>query len=217
MPPWLNLWCRGVWVLSCLHLLLQVGTVDVQHDGDNHRRVLPSHVRESRGGCDAPVFLRQLLGGLLTAIIVKFTTLLDGSAGELVTGAVEHKLAFVSGGAAGMANLFFRAILCNFMINIAMLLIYNGFVKSDGVKVAAMVVSVLLFAFLGFEHSVANTVLFTVEGLRNGIDVGLVALGNVGIALLGSFVGGGLLIGLYYAYANDSERHRRTHPALREE
>ena len=161
-------------------------------------------------------FLGNFLGGLLTAIIVKFTTLLDGSAGELVTGAVDHKLAFVSGGASGMADLFFRAILCNFMINIAMLLIYNGFVKSDGVKVAAMVVSVLLFAFLGFEHSVANTVLFTVEGLRNGIDVGL-ALGNVGIALLGNFVGGGLLIGLYYAYANDSERHRRTHPALRED
>ncbi len=165
------------------------------------------------GAVLALCYLGNFLGGLAVAGMVWFTTLLDGPTGELVTASVDHKLAFVSGGASGMADLFFRAILCNFMINIAMLLIYNGFVQSDGVRVAAMVVSVLLFAFLGFEHSVANTVLFTVEGLRNGIDIGL-ALGNIGIALVGNFIGGGLLIGLYYAYANDSERHRRTHPSL---
>ena len=34
------------------------------------------------------------------------------------------------------------------------------------------------------------------------LDVGAAA-GNVGIALLGNFLGGGLLIGLYYAYVND--------------
>ena len=33
------------------------------------------------------------------------------------------------------------------------------------------------------------------------------ALGSVGIALTGNFVGGGLLIGAYYAYVNDSKRH----------
>ena len=52
----------------------------------------------------------------------------------------------------------------------------------------------------------ANTVLFTVEGLSNGIDV-MAAVGNVAIALLGNFVGGGLLIGWYYAFVNDSS-HR---------
>ena len=51
----------------------------------------------------------------------------------------------------------------------------------------------------------ANTVLFTVIGLTHGIDV-LPALGNVAVALLGNFVGGGLLIGGYYAYANDDSR-----------
>lgn len=158
-------------------------------------------------------YLGNFLGGLLVAIMVRFTTLLDGRPGELVTASVDAKLAYVAGGPAGMTDLFLRAILCNLMINIAMLLIYNGFAKSQGVQVSAMVISVLLFAFLGFEHSVANTVLFTVEALRNGIDYGLAA-GNVGIALLGNYIGGGLLIGLYYAYANDSERHARTHPAL---
>jgi formate/nitrite transporter FocA (FNT family) len=67
---------------------------------------------------------------------------------------------------------------------------------------------VFIFAFVGFEHSVANTVLFTMVGMQHGIDAGL-ALGNVTIVLVGNFVGGGLLIGLYYAYANDDRRYLR--------
>ena len=47
-----------------------------------------------------------------------------------------------------------------------------------------------------------------VVGLTHGIDV-LPALGNVAVALLGNFVGGGLLIGGYYAYANDDSRWLR--------
>jgi formate/nitrite transporter FocA (FNT family) len=69
-----------------------------------------------------------------------------------------------------------------------------------------MIMSVFVFAFVGFEHSVANTVLFSIVGFQHGIDVGL-ALGNIVIVLLGNFVGGGLLIGYYYAYANDDRRH----------
>ena len=65
-----------------------------------------------------------------------------------------------------------------------------------------------IFAFMGFEHSVANSVLFTIVGFRDGIDVGL-ALGNVAIALLGNYVGGGLMIGWYYAHANDDSRPLR--------
>ena len=37
-------------------------------------------------------------------------------------------------------------------------------------------------------------------------EVGLAAA-NVGIALAGNFVGGGLLIGWYYAYCNDDRKY----------
>ncbi|WRS30902.1 formate/nitrite transporter family protein [Actinomycetaceae bacterium MB13-C1-2] len=160
-------------------------------------------------------FLGNAAGGLLVAILVYFSTLLDGSTGEFVAGAVDTKLGYITGGAAGIGDLFVRAILCNFMINLAMLLIYNGRVKSDGVKVVSMVVAVMVFAFLGFEHSVANTVLFLIQGLSAGIDVWL-ALANVGVVLVGNFVGGGLMIGLYYAYLNDSGRLLRPSPTTGE-
>ena len=97
------------------------------------------------------------------------------------------------------------------MINLAMLLVYNGLIKDDLTKSLVMIVSVFIFAFLGFEHSVANTVLFTIVGLKEGIDLGLAA-GNVVIALAGNFIGGGLLIGLYYAYVNDDAKYLRTRP-----
>ena len=53
--------------------------------------------------------------------------------------------------------------------------------------------------------------LFTIVGLEEGVDLGLAA-GNLAIALAGNFIGGGLLIGLYYAYVNDDAKYLRTRP-----
>jgi formate/nitrite transporter FocA (FNT family) len=172
--------------------------------GVYHRRLGPLRALAILGLC----YLGNALGGLLLAVLIRFSTLASGPVLEAMQHSVDAKLAYVSAGPAGLLDLFIRAILCNFMINLAMLLVYNGYVKGDFAKMIAMVMSVFLFAFLGLEHSVANTVLFTMIGLRSGIDIGLAA-GNVGIALLGNYVGGGLLIGLYYAYLNDPRRHLR--------
>ena len=147
----------------------------------------------------------NILGGLLVAVLMRFSTLTSGAAGELMVSAADHKVAYLTEGVTGWTDLLIRAVLCNFMINLAMLLVYNGLIKDDLTRCLVMVVSVFVFAFLGLEHSVANTVLFLVVGLQDGVDVGLAA-GNVGIALLGNLVGGGLLIGLYYAYVNDDRR-----------
>ncbi|WNM25590.1 formate/nitrite transporter family protein [Demequina capsici] len=150
----------------------------------------------------------NILGGLVVALIVLGSSLGGGAVGEQMQHSVDVKLSYVAGGASGWSDLFLRAVLCNFMINLAMLLVYNGLIKDDFTKSLVMIMSVFIFAFVGFEHSVANTVLFTIVGLKDGIDVGL-ALGNVGIVLLGNFVGGGLLIGYYYAYANDDRKYLR--------
>jgi formate/nitrite transporter FocA (FNT family) len=156
-------------------------------------------------------YLGNVLGGLLVAVMLRFSTLADGAAGEEMLASVEHKLAFITDGVTGWSDLLIRAILCNFMINMAMLLVYNGLIRDDLTKSLVMILSVFVFAFLGLEHSVANTVLFTIVGLREGIDVGL-ASANVAIALIGNFIGGGLLIGLYYAYVNDSARYLNARP-----
>ncbi|WP_127842214.1 formate/nitrite transporter family protein [Actinomyces wuliandei] len=155
--------------------------------------------------------LGNFLGGVVFALLYHFSSLLGGSTGDQAVHSVETKLAYLSS-ASGIGDLLVRAILCNFMINLAMLLIYNGFIHEDWSKIFSMIMAVFVFAFLGLEHSVANTVLFTVVGVTHGIEVPL-ALGNVAVALLGNFVGGGLLIGAYYAYANDDSRWLRRHAA----
>lgn len=156
-------------------------------------------------------FLGNIVGGVVLAGLVAMSSLTEGGVATQVEHTIDYKLAYVSDGLAGWGDLFARAVLCNFMINLAMLLVYNGLIRDDFTRSLAMIVSVFVFAFVGFEHSVANSVLFTVVGLNGGIDVGL-ALANVGIVLLGNFVGGGLLIGLYYAYANDDRRYLRRRP-----
>lgn len=150
-------------------------------------------------------FAGNAIGGLVVAGMVRFSSLADGAIGADMAAAVDHKLAYVADGAAGWGDLFVRAVLCNLMINLAMLLVYNGRITNDFTASVVMVMSVFVFAFVGFEHSVANTVLFSIQGLHAGLDWGLAA-GNVGIVLLGNFVGGGFLIGWYYAYANDAQR-----------
>lgn len=156
-------------------------------------------------------YLGNALGGLFIAVLMKFATVISPGALALMEHSVDSKLAYVSGGATGWVDLIIRAIFCNFMINLAMLMVYNGNIHDDFMKSLVMIVSVFTFAYLGLEHSVANTVLFTMVGLMHGINVGL-AVGNVALALLGNFIGGGALIGLYYAYVNDDTRAKRQHP-----
>ncbi len=175
---------------------MMVGSVGVYYERRRWPRVL-----RILGLC----YLGNLLGGLFIAIILLGSSLLDGNLGEIMGHSVETKTGYITDGASGMTDLLVRAILCNFLINIAMLLCYNGMIKEDITKVVSMVVAVFLFAFLGLEHSVANTVLFLMYGLEYGIDAGLAAA-NVALALIGNFIGGGLLIGVYYAYANDYRR-----------
>lgn len=167
-----------------------------------HRRINGLRALRLLGLC----LFGNFLGGLLVAVLMRFSSILDGAAGEQVTAALDHKMEFITSGAAGWGDLFVRAILCNFLINVAMLIVYNGYIKEDLTKAITMVVAVFMFAYLGFEHSVANTVLFTIAGLDGGIHLGN-ALANVGIALAGNFIGGGLLIGWYYSYCNDDRKY----------
>lgn len=175
--------------------------------GAYHRRTTWGRAARLLGLC----YLGNAVGGLLVAVFVRFSTLGEGAVLEQMVTSVEHKLAFVADGPTGWTDLLVRAVLCNFCINLAMLLVYNGLISNDVAKSLVMIVAVFVFAFLGLEHSVANTVLFAIVGLREGIDLGLAA-GNLVLALIGNFIGGGLLIGWYYAYANDDRRWLRDNP-----
>jgi formate/nitrite transporter FocA (FNT family) len=175
---------------------MMVGSIGVYYNHREWPRVL-----RILGLC----YLGNFLGALFFALLLRASSLFDGGLGDIMEHSVDTKLGYITAGATGWVDLLIRAILCNFLINIAMLLCYNGMIKEDITKVISMVVAVFIFAFLGLEHSVANTALFLIYGLHDSINAAAAA-GNVAIALIGNFIGGGIMIGLYYAYAND-HRH----------
>ncbi len=155
----------------------------------------------------------NLLGGIFFGLIIALTTISSGDALETANHVVEGKYAYVAAGSTVMSHvdLIARAILCNFCINLAMLMVYNGNVKSDFGKFLAIYFGVFLFCYLGLEHSVANTVLFAymgwVELFHQGETVFSLWLSfqNVFWVLIGNFIGGGLLIGLYYSRLNKTK------------
>ncbi|MFW0797205.1 formate/nitrite transporter family protein [Gordonia sp. CPCC 205515] len=182
---------------------LLTSTMMIVSIGAYYRRITPILVIRVLGFC----YLGNILGGLLIALLLKGSTIINASVLHAMQHSVDVKLGYLDHGFSGWLDLLVRAILCNFMINLAMLLVYNGYLQEDIAKCLSMITAVFVFAFLDFEHSVANTVLFMIVGLQDGINVPA-ALGNLGIVLLGNAIGGGILIGFYYAWVNDErDRH----------
>ena len=149
-------------------------------------------------------FAGNLLGGLLLGVVEAGSSLASGTVLLEMTSAVDHKMAYVSAGPVGWLDLLMRALLCNFMINLGC----SGLQRPDQGghhQGLAMVVSVFVFAFLGLEHSVANTVLFTIVGLRGWHRLRTRARqcrDRPDRQLHRRRV----LIGYYYAYANDDRK-----------
>ncbi|WP_335341909.1 formate/nitrite transporter family protein [Bifidobacterium moraviense] len=172
--------------------------------GAYHKRIGWLHSLRLLGLC----LLGNLAGGLIVAILLRCSSITDGVTLTQMIAAATTKTAYVTQGVGGIADLFVRAIFCNFCINIGMLMVYNGKLVNDFTKCVIMVVVVFVFAYLGFEHSIADSVLFLIVGLHGAINPWL-AIATIIVVLLGNFVGGGLLIGLNFAVMNDTPHNTR--------
>lgn len=151
----------------------------------------------------------NLLGGLLVTGLLAMSTIITPDMQAVMVKTIQAKTAYLDGGLFGFSDLLVRAIFCNFFINLAMLCAYSGNVTSDGTKCFAMYIGIFTFMYLGFEHSVANSMLFLLGSVfMEGMPY-WDALMNVLVVLIGNFIGGGILIGIYYSYVNDEKFHER--------
>ncbi|MFE7630162.1 formate/nitrite transporter family protein [Kocuria sp. NPDC057446] len=119
-------------------------------------------------------------------------------------------------GAAGMLTLFVRAVLCNWMVSTGVVAAMMS--TSVSGKVIAMWMPIMLFFYMGFEHSIVNMFLFP-SGLLLGGDFSVMdyLVWNEIPTVLGNLVGGLTFVGLtlYATHARTgAPRHR---PLLREE
>ncbi|MTJ83006.1 MAG: formate/nitrite transporter family protein [Telmatospirillum sp.] len=104
-------------------------------------------------------------------------------------------------------TIFFKGILCNLMVCLAVWLAYAG--RSVVDKISAMILPIGLFVAAGFEHCVANMYflplawLLTATGhVPAGLDVSAITipgiLHNLVFATLGNIVGGSVMVGGMY-------------------
>jgi formate/nitrite transporter len=147
------------------------------------------------------VFLGNFAGALTVAFMMAFVTTFGfteapdkvgmaiGNIGEGRT------LGYASHGAAGMATLFIRGMLCNWMVSTGVV----GAMISTTVpgKVIAMWMPILVFFYMVFEHSVVNMFLFP-SGLMLHAKFSILdyLIWNEIPTVLGNLVGGLAFTGL---------------------
>ncbi|SFS71123.1 formate/nitrite transporter family protein [Saccharopolyspora flava] len=147
------------------------------------------------------VFLGNFAGALtvavLMAIIVTFAFTVDPNAVGQKLGSIgeSRTLGYAEHGAAGMLTLFVRGVLCNWMVSTGVVAAMMS--KSVSGKVIGMWMPILVFFYMGFEHSVVNMFLFP-SGLMLGGDFSIADyfIWNEIPTVLGNLVGGIVFVGL---------------------
>jgi formate/nitrite transporter FocA (FNT family) len=106
---------------------------------------------------------------------------------------------------SGAWRIFVEAVFANYFINVSVIVVMQ--LREHLAKIVVLMMGVSIFAYMGFEHVVANSALFAMALLEKPESVNVLQVGkNFFFSLIGNYVGGGLVIGLFYAYLND---HRR--------
>ena len=154
-------------------------------------------------------FAGALVVALMMAVILTYAFTVDpNEVGQrLGTIGESRTVGYADHGAAGMLTLFIRGVLCNWMVSTGVVAAMIS--TSVSGKVIAMWMPILVFFYMGFEHSIVNMFLFP-SGLMLGGDFSLgdYFLWNEIPTVVGNLVGGLSFVGLTM-YAT----HARTAPS----
>ena len=158
------------------------------------------------------VFVGNFAGSLVVAVFMAITFTYGFSEAPNAVGqkigqiGEARTVGYAAHGAAGMLTLFIRAVMCNWMVSTGVV----GAMMSTSVsgKVISMWMPILIFFYMGFEHSIVNMFLFP-SGLMLGGKFTLADyfLWNEIPTVVGNLVGGPAFVGATL-YAT----HHRTSP-----
>jgi nitrite transporter len=143
----------------------------------------------------------NVLGALVFAMIYFLTGLSkEFPADHFLTDAVDHKIH------ASYIHLFFKGILCNWLVCLACFLPTR--MKDDISKMAIIFLLVFAFFFSGYEHSIANIAVFTLSSIMPheiAFTFGDV-LHNLIPVTVGNIIGGSVGVGMAYHYLNQEKK-----------
>ena len=157
------------------------------------------------------VFIGNFAGALTTAFMISFILTYgysaDGGAlaAKVASIGESRTLGYQSHGASGWFTIFIRGMLCNWMVSMG---VVGAMISTSASgKMMAMWMPVMLFFYMGFEHSIVNMFLFPFSMIMGG-DFTFVdyLVWNEIPTVLGNLVGGFLFVALplYYTHVKTS-------------
>ena len=153
----------------------------------------------------AIVWIGNLFGALIAVALVAAAGILDLNSGAAGTTAISVATAKIS---PDWLTLFFRGILCNIFVCLAVRIGFAA--RSVADKVMGILLPITAFVACGFEHCVANMFFLPMGLVAKLSGYALPASGNpdvvsvtgilynISAATLGNIVGGALFVGLAY-------------------
>jgi formate/nitrite transporter len=159
------------------------------------------------------VFVGNFAGAFTVAVLMAITFTFGFSQEPNAVGqAIGHigegrTVGYAEHGAAGMLTLFVRGVLCNWMVSTGVVAAMMS--TSVSGKVIGMWMPIMLFFYMGFEHSIVNMYLFP-SGLMLGGKFSIMdyLIWNEIPTIVGNFVGGFIFVGLalYLAHARTTTK-----------
>lgn len=142
----------------------------------------------------------NLIGGIISgALVMRTGVFLDFNASHYLAETVAIKLSKPA------FQILVEGIFANVIVNTA--IVASARIKDDAGKIIAIQFIIAFFAFLGYEHVIANFSSFAMVFFGGGIAEMTVSsvLNNFFFATIGNYIGGGLIIGFTYAWMNKGE------------
>ena len=161
------------------------------------------------------VFVGNLIGALTVAFIMSFVFTYgfntDGGAiaAKVASIGEARTLGYQQHGLDGWLTIFLRGMLCNWMVSMG---VVGAMVSTSATgKVAAMWMPIMLFFYMGFEHSIVNMFLFPFSMIMGGdFTVMDYLVWNELPTVLGNLVGGIVFVALplYYTHIKISDERK---------
>jgi formate/nitrite transporter len=150
------------------------------------------------------VYCGNLVGALGLVILVLFSHHLDMNGGRIGLSILNTAVGKIS---PDMVTLFFKGILCNLLVCLAVWLAYAGRSVTD--KIVGLILPISAFVAAGFEHCIANMYFLPLAWLQTvndhvpaGFDASLITIPgiihNLVPVTLGNIVGGAGFVGFAY-------------------
>ena len=162
------------------------------------------------------VFVGNFAGAFLVAMMMAitftfaFTEVPDAVGQKLGAIGESRTVGYAEHGAAGMLTLFIRGMLCNWMVCTGVIAAMMS--SSVSGKAIGMWLPIMLFFYMGFEHSIVNMFLFPSGLLLGGnFTFGDYMLWNEIPTVIGNLVGGLAFVGLalYWTHVRTGPERKR--------